>query len=309
LHARFGLHVTEVFGSTETGGVAFRTVPGPQAEPPPWTAFPGVTVDAGPDGELRVVSPLLPKGTPRPMQCPDRIRLVEGGFLHEGRTDDVVKVAGKRLSLRALEARLLEIPGVQDAAVVADDDDVRGVRITAAVVAPALDADTIRRRLSGWFDPILVPRRIRVLSVLPREPSGKLSRAALLAALESPTDMTAPPRLRLGPVATEGADVLRDVHVPGDSSLFHGHFPGHPVLPGVAELSEIVLPTIAEAWPELGPVRRVSRLKFKRPIVPGDDLRLQLCRTDDATRVTFRLERNGEVCASGNVFHGEEHPK
>ena len=62
-----------------------------------------------------------------------------------------------------------------------------------------------------------------------------------------------------------------EVHVPAGASWFDGHFPGWPVLPGIAQLG-MVFELVRHALD--GPVRvtEVSRVRFKQMIVPDDRL-------------------------------------
>lgn len=97
-----------------------------------------------------------------------------------------------------------------------------------------------------------------------------------------------------------------DFAVPRDLAYFAGHFEGWPVLPAVAQLAALVVPQVARLYPELGRLRRAARLKFSRPIAPGDELRLRIhVRTDErlkpvrAGEVRFTLAREGEVVSSG----------
>ena len=88
--------------------------------------------------------------------------------------------------------------------------------------------------------------------------------------------------------------------MPEQSPFFHGHFPGRPVLPGVAQLSEFVLPAILQAWAELHQLERIPVLKYKRPIQPGARLALEL-RRRGAASVHFELRENGELCTAGQL--------
>ena len=98
-----GVPVTEAYGSSETGGIAWR-----EDVAAPWRPFPGVTVAADDDGQLLLDSPLLASDSPRPLRCPDRIAVREDGrFDLLGRADDTVKVGGKRVSLGEVEERAL----------------------------------------------------------------------------------------------------------------------------------------------------------------------------------------------------------
>jgi 4-coumarate--CoA ligase (photoactive yellow protein activation family) len=172
LEQRLGLAVTEVLGSTETGGIAWRLAGGDAA----WAPLPGVRVDADADGVMWLDSPFLEPGTVRPSRGADRIAMDgEGRFRHLGRVDRIVKVGGERVSLIEIEQRLLATDGVLDAAVVAiEDQGPRQRQICAAVVAPRLTAAEIRGLLRRWLDPVAIPRRIELVERLPREETGKL---------------------------------------------------------------------------------------------------------------------------------------
>ena len=104
--------------------------------------------------------------------------------------------------------------------------------------------------------------------------------------------------------ATEdgGETATYAVGVPADLLYFSGHFPGAPVLPGVAQLVALVLDRVHALWPELGAPTRVGRLKFKQPVAPGDALELSLRREradPAAPRVHFELGRAGQACTVG----------
>lgn len=193
LRERFGTRVTEVLGSTETGGIATRSGDGGA----PWRPLPGVQVAQGSAGRLVVRSPYLARGGTEHVSN-DRIELFpDGTFEHLGRDDGTVKVAGKRVRLDEIEALVLDLQGVDDvAALIEDVDGLRGSEIRLAVVAPGWSAEEIRRQLSRYFDASVLPRRIRFFEALPRTDNGKLRRQELRAMLASPV---APSTAGVGP--------------------------------------------------------------------------------------------------------------
>jgi len=315
-----GVPVTEVFGSSETGGIAWRQqVPADTSDGQRdddgdtalWRPFPGIEVSAD-EGLMVVRSPLAdtPEGSPvgAPVRGADRVRLAKGGrFELLGRADGVVKIGGSRIAVSEVEHRLREIPGVREAAVISVD--VRGLRrheLWAAVVAPGLTVVALREALRRRLESIAVPRRFRLVDALPREENGKLMKARLRALFEAPAaeQASAPP-------PTASADRERHevaVTIAADSPFFRGHFDGFPVLPGVVQLNNLVLDNVRLRWPALDHLRKVVGLKFRNPIRPSDPLSIVLERTD-ANRVRFEIRSEARVMSSGAlVFGGGQGP-
>ena len=177
LFERFGWRVVSAYGSSETGGIAYRAHPDD-----PWTAFDGVAIDVGDDGRLLVDSPFVDPSSPRPYATNDRVeRIGEHGFRLLGRVDGVLKIGGTRVSVAELEHRLLAVPGIDDAAIIAADvGGARGTEVWAAIVSKVhTDARAVRHALAPYFERVVLPRRVRVLEALPRDPSGKLRRSEL----------------------------------------------------------------------------------------------------------------------------------
>ncbi len=178
--AKLATRVYEIFGSTETCAIASRrTVAGPW-----WQPMPGVELQPQREGCL-VIRP----GCSPPLWLGDQIEREAGSdrFRLIGRQHDLLEIAGKRMSLAALNRHLLDLPGVEDGVVFQQDPGPNGVgRIAALVVAPALDEAVILARLRQWVDPVFLPRPLRRVEILPRNETGKLPRQALLAMLSRP---------------------------------------------------------------------------------------------------------------------------
>jgi acyl-coenzyme A synthetase/AMP-(fatty) acid ligase len=184
----FGILPTEIFGSTETGAIAWRRA-APDA--PTWTPLPGVTVSASSEGLLSVATPF--STVPGPLALADRVELTgDGGFRFGGRSDRIVKVEGKRVSLFQLERDIVALDLVAAAAVVPLEDDHLALGAVAVLRAPGerlLEElgkfrfeRLLRRELAKFYDPAVLPRRWRFVRELPLDRMGKL-RVATLAAL------------------------------------------------------------------------------------------------------------------------------
>ncbi len=176
--ARFGCEVREMFGSTETCIIARRRTAIEDA----WTPLPGVRLHPQPDGTQVQASHLA-----HPVTLADLMDVqADGRFLLRGRQADLLEVAGKRASLGDLTRRLLAVPGVVDGVVLQLDDGVTAAvrRIVAIAVAPGGDEAAIIDALRAHVDPVFLPRRLLLVDALPRNATGKLPRADLVALLD-----------------------------------------------------------------------------------------------------------------------------
>lgn len=87
------------------------------------------------------------------------------------------------------------------------------------------------------------------------------------------------------------------ITAPLNHPCYEGHFPGHPIVPGVL-LLEFVTLAIGRGAP-----RGVATLKFQRALTPG--ARCELTWQGEDSRVTFRCVADGEPVAEGTLLYGE----
>jgi 3-hydroxyacyl-[acyl-carrier-protein] dehydratase len=93
------------------------------------------------------------------------------------------------------------------------------------------------------------------------------------------------------------------IEIPAGSPFFQGHFPGHPILPGVAQLC-LVQQALSEERGESVWIAEIPALKLRSPVRPGDDLDLTWSDPDDDTIVRFSLRRAEEVVSTGSLRLG-----
>ncbi|WP_053133416.1 non-ribosomal peptide synthetase [Pseudomonas sp. MIACH] len=102
--------------------------------------------------------------------------LPDGNIEYLGRNDDQVKIRGLRIELGEIQARLLEHPQVNEAAVVARED-----RLVAYYTGTHTDIEQLRAQLLQHLPDFMVPALFVHLDALPLSPNGKLDRKALPA--------------------------------------------------------------------------------------------------------------------------------
>lgn len=304
-HALLGQSPIEVYGSSETGGVAWRQR---AFDSDAWTPLPGVQWRLQED-TLCVQSAHL-DGSDW-WETSDRARALEGGrFLLQGRADRIAKIEEKRVSLVAMEEALVATGAVAEARALLVPGD-GGPRL--GVVAVPSDSgwntlrsggkralnEALRRDLLRGFERVVLPRRFRYVRELPVNSQGKATEA-LLTALFQPDRPAGQWQLR------ESARAVVSLAIHADLRVFDGHFPGAPVLPGVAQLDWVVQ-FGREAFPLPPQFLRAEQLKFQQPVLPPAQLQLQLEWNAETGQLAFRYTAQDATCSSGRLVFGSAH--
>ena len=294
---------TEIYGSSETGGIAWRQ--GGEL----WTPFAGIELGQNGEGALHLTSPYLPAGHRE--QTADAVELqANGRFALRGRLDRIIKLEEKRISLPMLEQALLGHEWVSDVRLGVVQQGRAYLGALVALSPAGLHAlrnqgrktvtETLRRHLASHCEAIALPRRWRLLAQLPYNNQGKLAQATVEALLAEPRPTRVEP---LSAVEQDGEWQLELV-VPLDLAHFTGHFPQTPVLPGVVQVDwaqQLARSLIKDLPPRFS---GMEVLKFQQLVRPGDQLQLTL-RFDAARGKLYFAFRNGEAaCSSGRILLG-----
>jgi acyl-coenzyme A synthetase/AMP-(fatty) acid ligase len=300
--------IVEVYGSTEVGGIGWRSVLVATA-PPPWSPLPGVrlTTEAA-GGVLAVASPFLPEAGWHPTG--DAAALLEDGrFELRGRVDRIVKIEERRISLTEVEQRLAARPEVAGARMLLLAGQGARPKLAAVVVPSAAGWQRLRAdgkdalrtmllgSLRGHLDSGALPRRWRFVGRLPENAQGKTSTEALAALFDAPRDGGRP---RLLTDDEHAAEVRLSLHLPDELPCFDGHFAGVPILPGVAQIDWAI--RFAEERFALRPrLERIEALKFFEVIPAGATVELELAYDAAAGRLRFTYSSGERICTSGRL--------
>jgi len=301
LHDRLGQWPTEIYGSSETGGIGWR-----QGDTP-WQPFTGVELSLDEAGALRIASPYLPAGHVE--QSADAAEIGDDGrFVLRGRLDRIVKLEEKRISLPMIEQALVNHDWVADARLGVVQEGRAYLGALLALSPTGVHAlrnqgrrtvtDTLRRHLADHCEAIALPRRWRLLLELPYSSQGKLPQSQVEALLAEPRPT------RVEPISAEERDGewLLQLQVPLDLAHFTGHFPQTPVLPGVVQvdwaqqLARQLVPHLPSRFAGM------EVLKFQQLVRPGDTLQLTLRFDSERGKLYFAYHNGEAACSSGRIL-------
>jgi acyl-CoA synthetase (AMP-forming)/AMP-acid ligase II/3-hydroxymyristoyl/3-hydroxydecanoyl-(acyl carrier protein) dehydratase/intracellular septation protein A len=304
----FGFWPVEVYGSTETSGIAWRQSVNGQE----WTPFENAQINLNKEGCLLIRSPYIKN--PKGFETADMAEILEDGrFLLKGRIDSVVKIEEKRVSLPEIESRIAQSGFAADACVIPLQDtrqylasavvfNEEGKERFAGLEKRAVNAFW-REYLSRYFENVVIPKKWRYLDALPLDAQGKKSREKieLLFTEGKPGGSNGFMELAEEKLITRtGNTVSLEFSVPERSSYFDGHFPGFPILPAVAQ-ADIVLRYAARY---LGTgvmpseIRRMKFINLIRPLTPH----LLRIEKKEETLVFTITSLSGEVVYSTGTF-------
>lgn len=149
------------------------------------------------------------------------VHRTEGDFVILGRSDDTIKVAGKRLGPAEVEDAVAGIPDIDDAAAIGVPDPVKGQRVVLFIVAAASwDGDgarllsIVRDRVEASLGKAFRPAAVHVVAELPKTRSSKVMRRVIrnaycdrplgdLSALDNPAALD-----QIKAVAQDGATAI-----------------------------------------------------------------------------------------------------
>ena len=299
LEQRLGQWPTEIFGSSETGGIAWRQ--GPTL----WQPFAGVHLSQSEDGALGIASPYLMAGHVE--QTADAARIeADGRFELLGRLDRIVKLEEKRISLPQLEQALSTHPWVAEARLGVVNENRASLGALLVLSQSGLFAlrehgrraltQALRLHLGPYCEALALPRRWRLLRQMPLTSQGKLPQAQVDALLLAPRP-TLPEVLSQQP-GDDGWTLT--LSIPPDLAYFSGHFPKTPVLPGVVQVDWAI--NLGQQLLDLPPrFAGMEVLKFQQLVRPGDEIELTLRFDRERSKLHFAYRNANAACSSGRI--------
>lgn len=289
---------TEIFGSTETGTVAYRR----QNQGELWNVVDNVKLSTLEDGQLIVDSSYAME---RPYIMGDIVKLENSKtFSLIGRANRRVKILERYVSLSEVEAAFLAHPFVSRVRVETTLDAVprlgalivlseKGIEVLSKSTYAKL-ASLFRRDLADKMESFKFPRRMRFVRQLPTNEQGKTTVQSVRSLLNNWSEEP----VVLSWKATADELTARLVF-PKDMKCFQGHFPSFPVLPGVAQLFFLRYFS-TQVFSDFPETVTYKRLKFQKVILPSKEVTLVVARKGEGT-FGFSISGESGMCSSGIV--------
>lgn len=299
MYELFGKSPYEIFGSTETGGVAWRQ----QYKSKSWTIFPEVKVSLDNENHLCINSPFALNNN---YVMSDAAKMeANGTFTLMERTDRMVKIAEKCVSLPEMEDKLNKFEYIKQSYVLQLDTGSRSI-LAALVVLNEKGKEIViskgkrtfttkmKQYLMSWFETVTIPRKVRFAERIPTNTQGKILKNDIKSLFE--TRITDPIILD----AESTKDKLKiDLYFLEESSYLKGHFPGYPILPGVIQ-THFVFKYLKDFYGIVPEKYSINKLKFTNLILPKQKVNLVINRNSDR-EFSFSYINSDKISSSGNI--------
>lgn len=301
--------ITEVFGSSETGGIAYR-----KQDDALWTPFANVDIQVGEQQELQVRSNhAFSKDW---IFTGDKVEVIDAvnpksPFRLLGRLDRIVKLEEKRLSLDTIEQKIVELDEIVQCHVLILEREHRQILVCVVILSEqarqqlqssnkAQCVAAIKVQLNSKLESIAIPRQWRFLTQLPQNAQSKLNKQYMKSLFQP---MLLPIVLEQ---QNEPDQVLYRLEFSPELECFKGHFPDYPIFPGVGQIG-FIQHFARQTWAELEWCNGFEQLKFQDLIQPYMVLQLKLSRK--LHKVSFVLSHAEQTLASGRLlFHTQNDP-
>ncbi len=305
----FNCAVTEVFGSSETGGVAFRQAVSSGLS---WRRFPSVKIKQSPQKNLAIKSPFIAVDSFYVMS--DEVELIDDDyFILHGRSDRIVKIEEKRLSLDAMEAKLLSHAFVKGVAVTVLDGRrqivVAAIELSGEGVLQLKAKDKkwlvsiLKQQLLQEFERVVLPKKWRFISSIPTNTQGKRLDTEIKALFLQEAFLQNLPKIITIEKKENIATVVIDV--PETLPIFSGHFDDYKILPGVQQ-SLWIINYCRECFSIAGEVLSLERLKFHSVVRPNDQLNINMQWDAKENKVSVSCYCGSVMVSSGVIAFSKE---
>lgn len=264
--------VTEIYGSTEAGVVAYR-----QKHNAKLQFFENVKYINN-----TISSPYFDESE---LELNDELEFFEDGFIVKGRNDRIVKIQEKRISLDEIERDLNKSNLVKKSYCLKLGDKLCSAIILNNKGEKFLEnfgkLELIKAIKKSAPLNIITPKKWRFLTNLPTNERGKIDGARVKEWFN--TNVTYPNIVKL---ENDGQNAEITLIFPKNSTFFKGHFPDFPILPGVVQLF-FAKEFARDIFNLYFVPQKVKKVKFSSIIKPEMKVKLVLTRNEKSIEYKY----------------------
>lgn len=274
--------VTEIYGSTEAGVIAYR-----QKHNAKLQFFENVKYINN-----TISSPYFDEPE---LELNDELEFFEDGFIVKGRNDRIVKIQEKRISLDEIERDLNQSNLVKKSYCLKLDDKLCSAIILNNEGEKLLEnfgkLELVKAIKKSAPLNIITPKKWRFLTNLPTNERGKIDSARIGEWFN--TNVTYPNIIKL---ENDGLNAEISLIFPKNSNFFKGHFPDFPILPGVVQL--FFAKEFARDIFNLNFVpQKTKKVKFSSIIKP--EMKVKLILTKNKNSIDYKYTDDEKTFSSG----------
>ncbi|MEX1200728.1 MAG: AMP-binding protein [Methylophaga sp.] len=296
--------VTEIYGSSETGALAWRRQQSDD-ESALWQPLAHVELSKANDGSLSV----LFSHDAIQVNLADQVEFFpQDRFNLQGRKDQIVKVEGKRVSLNEMNTLLQASDLVKQAQVLT----LARHRIEMAAVIVLSDAGNallhqagrksviaaLKKQLSDHFEAVVTPKRWRFVDALPFNSQGKLPKQNLI-------ELFAKHAVKWPEVLSmkhQNDEITLDCRLPEQLIYFDGHFAQQPILPGVVQVHWAAFYG-RKYFPVQGKFKQLEALKFQLLLLPAQRVSISLRYDAEKQKLFFSYQSEAGTHSNGRICY------
>ena len=278
--------VTEIYGSSEAGVIAYR-----QSHKSLLKTFDNVSMEIEGD-KITVKSEYFDEPE---IVLDDELEFFNDGFKVQGRKDRIVKIQEKRISLDAVENILNSDELIEKSYCLKLNDKLCAAVVLNEKGRQILEKNgklelvkTIKSNMAGAAARC---KKWRFLFELPVNERGKINGKRVKEIFN--TNLTYPDVIDF---SINSTDARFDLIFPQKSNFFKGHFPEFPILPGVVQLF-FVKEFIKDAFNLDFVPQKVKKVKFSSVIKP--DEKVSLCLKKSETSIDYKFTKGDKIFSSG----------
>lgn len=284
------LDIFEVYGSTESGIVAFNAHFSNQLMP-----FRGVNLRVDSDSRLIIRSLWSVNALMRgDFISNDSAKIENGALILQGRIDRIVKFFERRVSLDSLEAQIRTLAIIEDCfvGVVAGQNHAHCI-IVLSEKGKELFLQSGKKGIVETIKTLKIKeiRHFHIRAKLPYNNQGKITKKDFIACVGEKIV----PRFEI--IRAERDLLNARSYVDEGSFYFDGHFANFPLVPGFVELSFVVW--LAKTHLNLGENFNVESVKFISFLRPFSEVEVQMERKNN--KIYFQILSNKKECANGRI--------